>query len=164
MSPVARRRGRGHTGRAVAIAVTGVVVALGTAFLVATLASSGDVQVRLGDDRFNAGSVENLARIIDRDDQPVLFPDPANFSRSIYVDHSGDEPTTGWRAISAFVPEQPECTVTFDPAPGAFVITEDQPPGCDRSTTFPRSGEGLRSYPTEVVEGRLFVDLQTPRD
>jgi hypothetical protein len=160
MSPVARRQGRGHTGRAVAVAVVGVVVALGTAFLVATLASRGDVQVRLGDDRFDAGRAENLARIIESDGQPILFPDPANFSRSIYVDHAGEDPEAGWVALSAFVPAQPACTLTFDPESGGYLIDAGQPEACDRSTTFPRSGEGLRQYPTEVVDGRLYVDLQ----
>jgi hypothetical protein len=166
MSPVAKRRGGGHTGRAVAVAITGVVVALGTAFFVATLASRGDVTVRLGDDRFSAGRAENLARIIDADDQPVLFPDPARFTRAIYLDHVGADPDTGWLAIGAFVPEQPECTLTYDPDAGEFVIDDAQPDSCDRSTTFPRSGAGLRTFPTEVDAGRLYVDLQdrTARD
>lgn len=160
MSPVAKRRGRGHTGRAVAVAVVGVVFALGTAFLVATLASRGDVQVRLGDDRFDAGRVENLARIIEQDGQPILFPDPANFSRSIYVDHQGADPQTGWIAISAFVPDQPECTLTYDPEVDQFTIGDEQPTSCDRDTTYPRSGAGLRVYATEVVDGTLTIDLQ----
>ena len=163
MSPVAKRRGRGHTGRAVAVAVVGVVVALGTAFLVATLASRGDVQVRLGDDRFDAGRTGNLARIIEEDGQPILFPDPANFSRSIYVDHQGDDPATGWIALSAFVPDQPECTLTFDPEVGRFTIDDEQPASCDRDTSFPRSGAGLRVYATEVVDGTLTIDLQDQR-
>ncbi len=163
MSPVAKRRGRGHTGRAVAVAVVGVTFALGAAFLVATLASRGDVQVRLGDDRFDAGRTENLARIIDEDGQPILFPDPANFARSIYVDHQGDDPATGWIALSAFVPDQPECTLTFDPDEGRFTIDDAQPVACDRATSFPRSGAGLRVYATEVVDGRLTIDLQDQR-
>lgn len=160
MSPVAKRRGRGHTGRAVAVALVGVALALGTAFGVATLASRGDVQVRLGDDRFEVGDAENLARIIAEDDQPVLFPDPANFSRSIYVDHQGDDPATGWIALSAFVPAQPRCTLTYEPDVGMFTIGDEQPASCDRDTTYPRSGAGLRVYATEVVDGTLTVDLQ----
>ena len=101
MSPVAKRRGGGHTGRAVSVAILGVAIALGTAFGVATLASQGDVEVRLGDDRFDAGRTENLAEIIAEDGQPILFPDPANFSRAIYVDHVGDDPDAGWLALSA---------------------------------------------------------------
>jgi hypothetical protein len=166
VSPVAKRRGGGHTCRAFSLAVVGVVVALGTAFLVARLASQGDVEVRLGDDRFDAGSAENLAEIIDEDGQPILFPDPANFSRAIYVDHTGDDPEAGWLALSAFVPDEPACTLVFDPDEGAYVIGDDQPASCDRSTTFPRSGAGLRAYPTQVEDGELFIDLQdrTARD
>ncbi len=164
MSPVAKRRGRAHTGRAVGVAVVGVSFALGTAFLVATLASRGDVEVRLGDDRFDAGRTENLARIIESDGQPILFPDPANFSRSIYVDHEGDDPDVGWSVVSAFLPTQPECTLVFDPEVGAYVIDDDQPADCPRDTEVPRDGEGLRSYPFQVLDGRLFVDLQdTPQ-
>jgi len=160
VSPVAKRRGPGHTGRAVSVAVVGVVLALGTAFLVAGLASRGDVEVRLGDDRFDAGRTENLARIIESDGQPILFPDPANFSRAIYVDHAGDDPDVGWLAVSAFVPDQPECTLVFDPDAAEYVIDDQQPGSCDRATTFPRSGAGLRAYPAEVADGRLLIDLQ----
>jgi hypothetical protein len=160
VSPVAKRRGAGHTGRAVSVAVVGVVLALGTAFLVAGLASRGDVEVRLGDDRFDAGRTENLARIIESDGQPILFPDPANFSRAIYVDHAGADPQAGWLAVSAFVPDQPECTLVFDPDAGQYVIGDEQPESCDRSTTFPRSGAGLRAFPAEVDDGRLLIDLQ----
>lgn len=157
MSPVARRQGGAHTGRAVLVAIVGVVVALGVAFGVANLASSGDVEVNLGDDRFNAGSVENRAESV-ADGGPVLFPDPANFRRSIYIDHAGDDPERGWTAFGAFVPDRPECSVTFEPDAGEFIA--DAP--CEPATTFPRSGAGLRQYPTEVIDGRLYVDLQDP--
>ena len=136
------------------MAVVGVVVALGVAFGVATLASRGSVDVNLGDSRFNAGRAENMARIIADDGQPVLFPDPATFTRSIYIDHTGDDPETGWVAFGAFVPERPECTVVFQPDVDRFVAD------CDDSLTFPRSGAGLRQFPIEVVDGKLQVDLQ----
>jgi hypothetical protein len=155
MSPVARRQGGAHTGRAVLVAVTGVVIALGVAYGVAMLASRGDVQVNLGDDRFNAGNVENRAESVE-DGGPVLFPDVANFERSIYIDHAGDDPERGWLAIGAFEPDRPECSVTFVREDDQYVSD------CDESVTFPRSGQGLRGYPTEVVDGRLFVNLQSP--
>ena len=153
MSPVARRQGGAHTGRAVAVAVVGVVVALGVAFGVASLASRGEVDVRLGDDRFEAGDAERRAASV-ADGGPILFPDPANFRRSIYLDHAGDDPTTGWVAFGAFVPDRPDCGVTFVPDDDRFVAD------CDESLTYPRSGAGLRLFPTEVVDGDLFVDLQ----
>jgi hypothetical protein len=143
----------------VAVAVVGVAVALGVAFLVANLASRGDVDVRLGDDRFEAGQVDQRAETV-AEGGPILFPDPANFRRSIYVDHQGDDPEDGWVAFGAFVPGQPDCAVEFLPDEGIYVVVESA--GCDGSMTFPRSGEGLREFPTEVVEGELFVDLQEP--
>ena len=153
MSPVARRQGGAHTGRAVAVAVVGVTVALATAFGVATLASRGDVDVRLGDDSFDAGIAESRADSVD-DGGPVLFPDVARFQRAIYVDHAGDDPETGWIAVGAFVPDEPECSLTFEPDVDVYVSE------CDSDVTFPRSGAGLRQYPTEVADGRLFVNLQ----
>ena len=155
MSPVARRQGGAHTGRAVAVAVVGVVVALGVAFGVAELASRGDVDVNLGDDRFEAGDAERRAATIE-DGGPVLFPDPANFRRSIYLDHVGDDPEQGWLAVGAFVPDRPDCGLLFVPEDDRYVAD------CDDSLTFPRSGRGLRQFPTEVVDGELFVDLQSP--
>jgi hypothetical protein len=156
VSPVARRQGGAHTSRAVLVAVAGVVAALGVAFLVADLASRGDVEVNLGDERFGAGRTENLARIIEEDGEPILFPDPANFTRAVYIDHSGGDPDSGWTAFGAFVPDDPGCALVFDPEVDAFVSD------CDPSVTFPRSGAGLRQYPVEVSDGELYVDLQDP--
>lgn len=153
MSPVERRQGGGHTGRAVAVAVVGVAVALGVAFLMANLASRGDVDVRLGDDRFDAGDVENRAESV-AEGGPVLFPDPANFTRAIYIDHTGDDPNSGWIALGAFEPDDPDCSVTFDTEQERYVSS------CDGSVTFPRSGAGLRQYPTQVTDGTLYILLQ----
>ena len=153
MSPVARRQGGAHTGRAVAVAVVGVAVALGVAFGVASLASRGEVDVNLGDERFEAGDVEQRAESVE-EDGPILFPDPANFRRSIYVDHAGDDPQSGWVALGAFVPDRPDCGVLFVPDDDRYVAA------CDEELTFPRSGDGLREFPTEVVDGQLFVDLR----
>ncbi|MDZ7674322.1 MAG: hypothetical protein U5K30_04550 [Acidimicrobiales bacterium] len=157
MSPVERRRGGAHTGRAVAVAIVGVTIAFGAAFLVANLASSGDVDVHLGDDRFDAGEVENRAESVD-EGGPVLFPDPANFTRAIYIDHRSNDPTSGWIALGAFEPDDPDCSITFDTERELYVSA------CDESVTFPRSGAGLRQYPTEVSDGRLFIDLQDEDD
>ena len=157
MSPVARRPGGAHTGRAVVVAAVGVVVALGVAFLVANLASRGEVEVNLGDERFEVGDVERFAKNVD-EGGPILFPDPASFRRSIYVDHQGDAPEEGWVAFGAFVPDQPDCSVVYVPDEGLYVVQETSE--CDGSMTYPRRGDGLREFPTEVVGGDLFVDLR----
>lgn len=61
--PVAQSQG--HAGKALLIAGVGVIVALGLAFVVAQAASRGDVDIRLGDERFDAGQTERLAKEID---------------------------------------------------------------------------------------------------
>lgn len=159
MSPVERRRGAGHTGRAVAVAVVGVVVALGVAFGVATLASRGDVDVRLGDDRFVIGNAQDVLDDISEQGAPLGFNDVARFQRPIWVDNRGDDPSTGWVALGAFVPDDPDCLVQYDDQDDVFVTAPDDE-RCEERASFPRSGDGLRRYPTEVVDGQLFIDLQ----
>lgn len=153
MSPVAKRRGRAHTGRAVLVAIVGVAVALGTAFGVATLASRGDVEVRLGDDRFNAGSAEDRLARIQADGAPIGFGDPATFDRPIWVDNLGDDPEEGWFTVLGVLPTDPGCGVQWSRDDEVYVAD------CDGST-FPRSGEGLRYLPTSVTDdGDLVIDL-----
>ena len=154
MSPVARRQGGAHTGRAVLVAIVGVAIALGVAFGVATLAGRGDVEVRLGDDRFSAGDARDLLDDIEEREAPLGFNDVARFQRPIWVDNAGDDPALGWIAVGAFEPDDPSCLVQWDADADRYVSE------CDESVTFPRSGAGLRQFPTEVVDGRLFVNLQ----
>ena len=154
MSPVARRQGGAHTGRAVLVAIVGVAIALGVAFGVAALAGRGDVEVRLGDDRFSAGDARDLLDDIEEREAPLGFNDVARFQRPIWVDNAGDDPDLGWIAVGAFEPDDPSCLVQWD-ADADLYVSE-----CDESVTFPRSGAGLRQFPTEVVDGRLFVNLQ----
>lgn len=163
MSPVARRQGGAHTGRAVLVAVAGVAIALGVAFGVATLASRGDVQVNLGEDRFVAGDAENILEDIRERGAPLGFNDPARFQRPIWVDNGGDDPETGWIAVGAFLPENPRCLVQWDADRELFVVQaapESADHECDTSITFPRSGAGLRQYATNVVDGKLRINLQ----
>lgn len=157
MSPVARRQGPGHTGRAVTVALVGVGLAMGLAFLVANLASRGEVEVNLGDDTFEADA-SSLADNIAAEGAPVGLGDLAAGSRPIWVDHTGDDPTTGWRAFGAFVPDDPSCTVNWDRDRDLYVAD------CDDTLTFPRSGRGLRPYPVEVIGDDISIDLQDRRD
>ena len=62
--------------KAVVIAIVAVVAGLGVGWLVLQLASSGQANIRLGEDEFNAGYTEVLARAIDDGDgQPLIFND-----------------------------------------------------------------------------------------
>lgn len=150
--PVAQSRG--HAGKALLVAGVGVVVALGLAFLVAQAASRGDVDIKLGDERFDAGQVENIAqRIVDDGGLPVLYPDLVGRDRNLYVQHLEDSPRRGWVAFGAFDPDDPACAVLLDRDAKVLVNS------CDESVTYPLDGTGLRYYPTELDGNRLYVDI-----
>ncbi len=150
--PVAQTRG--HAGKALLIAAVGVAVALGLAFAVAVLANRGDVEIRLGDDRFDAGQVENISgRITDDGGLPLLYQDLAGGNRNVFVGHLDDDPQIGWVAFGAVDPDDPDCAITLDREEEVLVN------GCDETTTYPLDGTGLRYYPTSVEGGRLYVDL-----
>jgi hypothetical protein len=150
--PVAQSQG--HAGKALAIAAVGVIVALGLAFLVAQAASRGDVQLNLGDERFEAGEPGNIAARIAKDGGlPVLYPDLVHRDRNIFVQHLGGDDDTGWVAFGAFDPDDPSCAVEIDREAKTLVNA------CDPSTTYPLTGAGLRSYPTTVEGDRVIVDL-----
>lgn len=150
--PVAQSRG--HAGKALLIAGAGVVIALGIAFAVAQMASRGDVTIRLGEDRFDAGQVESMAAAIDDDEGlPVLVPDLVGGQRNLFVQHLSDDEDEGWVAFGAFDPDDPSCAVEIDRQARELVNA------CDPSITYPLDGTGLRHYPTSVEDGRIYVDI-----
>ena len=150
--PVAQSRG--HAGKALLVAGVGVVAALGIAWFVAQAASRGDVEIRLGDDRFDAGQVESIAEAIDKEDGlPVLVPDLVGGQRNLFVQHLSDDEDEGWVAFGAFDPDDPSCAVQIDREAKVLVNA------CDESVTYPLDGTGLRYYPTTVEDGRIYVDI-----
>lgn len=150
--PVAKSRG--HAGKALIVAGVGVVVALGLAFVVAQAASRGQVDIKLGDTRFNAGQVESISKAIEQEDGlPLLFQDLVGKGRNLYVQHLEAGPRDGWVAFSAFDPDKPACAVEIDRVARVLVNA------CDETTTYPLNGTGLRYYPTTVEGNRLFVDI-----
>ena len=135
---------------------SGVVVALVILGIVLFLAGRDDIQVRLGDDRFQdydaeSGADENAAR------GPILFPDPANRGRDIYLQHIGDNPEEGWFAFDARpLGEGRECFLLWHAETRTFVDNGK----CSREVSFPENGEGLPQYPATVNDdGKVVVDL-----
>jgi hypothetical protein len=150
--PVAQTRG--HAGKALLIAGVSVLLLLGLAWAVAVAANRGNVEIRLGDQEFDAGRVDDLAEVIDDEDGlPFLYPDLVNRGRNIYVHHRGDDPDVGWSAFGAFDPDDPDCVVEIDREAKTLVNA------CDPEVTYPLAGNGLRQYPVRVDDGRLYVDL-----
>jgi hypothetical protein len=100
--------------------------------------------------RFDA---ERLADEID-DRGPFLLKDPLNRGRELYVQHTGSSPKRGWQAISAYAAEPDlDCLLHWRESDEEFID-----PCTDQ--TYPADGEGLATYPVEVVDGRVEVDLK----
>jgi hypothetical protein len=160
VSPVARSQG--HTGRALAVAAAGVVVAIGVAAALAVLANRGTVDVRLGSDTFAEHDAEDAARDI-AENGPILLPDLAGGDRDIYVQHFGDDPDEGWIAFAARPPGVSRtCTLKWRGDDEVFRLLDSAGKvsgECD-GREFPADGEGLPTYPVTVdADGNLDVDL-----
>jgi hypothetical protein len=150
--PVAQSQG--HAGKALAVAGVAIVLIAVVAAFVALAASRGDVEINLGDERFNAGGTERLAEEIDDGGGlPFLYQDLVGNDRHLFVQHLGDDPDEGWVAFGAFDPDDPSCVVLLDREDE--VLRNE----CDDSETYPLTGEGLRQYPVAVEGGDILVDV-----
>jgi hypothetical protein len=156
MSPVEQTKARNPRSMVLAVAgvVLGIVLVL-VIFVVAvpSLTESGKVEVKLGSDTFPAGSAESRSRTI-AEDGPLLFSDVSGGQRDIYLQHIGDDPTTGWYAFDARRPGQSrDCSLGWQAEAEEFLDP------CD-GTVVPADGAGLLAYPVTVTEdGKLVIDL-----
>lgn len=134
----------------VAIAVSAALV-----WSVVRFASENPEKANLGDTVFQVGRAERLAREID-DRGPFLFQDPLSLGRgrNLYIQHLGDDPRTGWRAVEARLPDEPGCAVTWDRSRNAFV-------DCHGGRHEP-DGSDLTTYPGTVAGDQVSVDLRSP--
>jgi hypothetical protein len=155
MSPVEKRTSRSTT-TAILVALAGVVAGLGLMWFMVNLASQGgdSVEIRLGDDRFDAGWADGdggrAAAVAEGG--PIIFADVAGGSRDIILQHVDDDTLTGWVAFAATAPgKDRDCFLQWQSDDEVF---ED----CD-GDVFPADGEGLTVYPVDVEDGRLFIDI-----
>jgi len=148
-----------RTSRSVVLAIAGVaigiVLVLGL-FVVAipSLTESGTVEVKLGSDTYDAGSATSRSKNI-ADGGPLLFSDVSSGKRDIYLQHIGDDVSTGWFAFDARRAGQArDCTLSWQPSESNF-----RDP-CD-GTVVPADGTGLLSYPVTITDkGKVVVDLR----
>ena len=150
--PVAQSQG--HAGKALAIAAVAIVLIAAVTVFVALAASRGDVEINLGDARFNAGQTDRLSKAIeDGGGLPFLYQDLVGNDRHLFVQHLGDDQDDGWVAFGAFDPDDPTCAVLID-RDEKVLVNE-----CDKTVTYPLDGKGLRQYPVSVEDGRIYVDV-----
>lgn len=154
---------RKRTSRSIVLGVAGVVVGVALVLLlfvvaIPSLTESGKVQVKLGSDTYDAGSASARARNI-ADGGPLLFSDVSSGKRDIWLQHTGDDDTTGWSAFDARRPGQGRsCTLEWRSG------SQDFRDPCD-GTIVPADGEGLLSYPVTITDkGKVVIDLNPDRD
>jgi hypothetical protein len=141
------------------LAVSGLVVGLVLVLVVFVLAipsltESGEVEVQLGPERFDAGpSDDRAAEVAERG--PILLADVAGRDRDVYVQHVGDDPSTGWFVFAARQPDASrDCTLEWRAEQTEFVDP------CD-GATFDQQGTGLEQYAVEVTDdGQVVVDFR----
>lgn len=155
-------RSRGHAGRALAVSGIGIAVVALVIWGVAVVTSrQSSFDVRLGDQTFQGGNAERLAEEI-ADRGPIFYGDVSDSGsgdhRDIILQHLGDDPDEGWYAFRAQPPGEPrDCTWLWQPDEELFRAA------CDEDLTAPADGEGLESYPVEVDDGKLDIDLNFDR-
>lgn len=115
-----------------------VVLGLATWGAAAIISRNPDnVNDRLAADVFEVGDVDTLSSIIAANG-PLLFPDLARSGghRALVLDHTGDDPATGWRVYYAFPADRDlTCKVTqvrgtrqFTDCDGRTIDVEDLAP------------------------------------
>jgi hypothetical protein len=144
---------------AVAGLVAGIVLVL-VVFVLAipNLTESGQVEVRLGPESYDAGpAVDRADEIADRG--PILLPDVASNDRDIFLQHVGEEPDAGWYAFDAREAQASrDCSLEWRGAARMFYDP------CDGSSVN-EIGEGLTQYSVEVTEvGRVVITFREGDD
>jgi hypothetical protein len=138
--------------RATIIGVVGVIVGslmIVVVLFVNNLGGGDDVSTKSSKATFDVGDAKDRAANIAREQTPLLFQDPVQFERPIFVQHLGEDPTKGWFA--------------FDAAEGTCVLTwrRDAQDFTDcNGKRYPADGTGMHQYPANVEEnGHLVIDL-----
>ncbi len=133
-----------------------VVLGLVTWGIAAYLSGGGaEVSERLAPSRFEVGSVQNAAQIVE-EDGPIIFPglNTTTGERTLVLDHEGDDPTRGWRIFYAYPIGRPDCPVEQVVGTREFV-------DCDGDTLTVADLSPPESGVFPVVENQriLYIDL-----
>lgn len=150
--PVEQRDPR-QTVKAVSLGVLAVAAAVGFLLLVLWFTDRGAVEIALGDDTFEAGRVDIIAREI-REDGPIRYADLIGGQQNIILQHLGEDNELGWYAFDLVRPGQPD-TCQLEWISDIQVFRDP----CD-GTELPPTGFGQPSYPIEIENGRLSIDFR----
>lgn len=131
-----------------------MAIAVMVGILSLTSTSGGVLDVKLGDETFEAGDPDKMAEAIDRDG-PILYQALVG-NRDIYVQHISETNSAndGWYAFDAVRPGQPRnCFLVWS---DTRLLFED---ACDPSQTVDEFGSSQPGYPVRIDNDLLYVDL-----
>jgi hypothetical protein len=124
---------------------------------IAAWISGGGVEVtdRLAPSRFEVGSTQNAAQIVD-ESGPIIFPglNTTTGERTLVLDHQGDDPTRGWRVFYAYPVGRPDCPVEQVIDTGELLDCDANPIAVD-DLSPPESGV----FPVVENQRILYIDL-----
>lgn len=153
--PVEQRDPR-QTIKAVSLGVAAVAAAIGFLVFVLWATDRGGVEIALGDDVFDAGRTDVIARQID-EGGPIMYADLLGGGQNIILNHVGSELDTGWFAFDLIRPGQPsDCQLAWNPDASVFNDS------CDPSVEIPAGGGSQPSYPVEISErDRVLINFRS---
>jgi hypothetical protein len=113
------------------------------------------VTERLAPTRFEVGSAQNAAQIVE-EDGPIIFPglNTTTGERTLVLDHEGDDPTRGWRVFYAYPVGRPDCPVEQVIGTRRFIDCDGTEIGVDELSP-PESGV----FPVVENQRVLYLDL-----
>jgi hypothetical protein len=140
---------RSDPRRTLVIGVAGLVFGVIMIVVVLGLNAGGDkTHVGSTSTEFDAGRATDLATRIAQDRYPLLVQDPANFTRPLWIQHTGDDAQEGWLAFDAAVEG---CATTWSVDSQEFTDCSGR--------HYPYDGTGIPRYPVVVKDGRVVVNL-----
>ncbi|MEO8162566.1 MAG: hypothetical protein ABI590_02185 [Ilumatobacteraceae bacterium] len=111
-----------------------------TWLMAAYVTNNTEVQSQIGDRIFVVGRVVDISRSI-ADNGPILYPDlrDSDGTRSIVIEHTGDDPAKGWQVYYAYpadrdstcLVQQIERTHSFTDCDGRTLNASDLQPPAD---------------------------------
>lgn len=149
--------------RAVVLASASVIFAGVLLAILLVRTPVGDVSVEFSDGIEPVGRVDNLIDKIEADG-PIIYGDSSNSGRDAYVQHLGDDRSTGWFVFQARrAVASRGCPVEWDAGRRVFVDT------CRPDLTFPENGEGLPAFDWSIddrgdddpANDQLLIDFRS---
>jgi hypothetical protein len=139
---------RSDPQRATLIAVGGIALAVVLGVVVLFAGSTGSTKITGSSAEFDAGSTSVLAKRVADEGVPILFQDPARFTRPIWLQHLGSDDSSGWLAFDAAVAG---CATTWDAAARQFIDCAGR--------RYAADGAGLGTYFVKVDKDHVIVNL-----